>query len=145
MSLVAERFWAKAVRDPETECWEWIACRNSWGYGQFDAPGFRYAHRFAYSYLVGPIPEGLTIDHLCRNRGCVNPDHLEACRMGVNTLRGNAPTAKHARKTHCSRGHAFDEANTRITAQGHRVCRKCKAENSSAYGYRRRAREGQSA
>ncbi len=84
-----------------------------------------YAHRAAYELYVGPIPEGLTIDHLCRNTLCVNPAHLEAVTMRENILRGTGPSAQAARKTHCLRGHPFDDGNTLFRATGKRVCRAC--------------------
>lgn len=86
----AERFWAKVAKSDG--CWQWMAARTPKGYGQF-APHRRhvYAHRYVYELVVGPIPEGLTIDHLCRNRGCVRPDHLEVVTRGENTRRGATP------------------------------------------------------
>jgi len=83
------------------------------------------AHRFAYEALVGPIPEGLKLDHLCRNRACVNPDHTEPVTDRVNTLRGFGPTAMNARATHCSEGHEFTDENTYLNQSGSRVCLTC--------------------
>jgi hypothetical protein len=74
--------------------------------------------------FVGPIPEGLVIDHLCRNRGCINPTHMEPVTNAENVLRGEGPTAVNARKTHCKRGHPFDDVNTYVYAKG-RACRMC--------------------
>jgi hypothetical protein len=72
----SERFWAKVYRGDD--CWEWLAAKSTAGYGRFKvAGGLVQAHRFAYEDIVGPIPDGLQLDHLCRNRACVNPDHLE--------------------------------------------------------------------
>jgi hypothetical protein len=86
------RFWRHVVRDPDTECWEWTAARKNGGYGSFAiGRGNVYAHRFAYEMLVGPIPGGLELDHLCRNRGCANPDHLEPVTRQINVLRGRVP------------------------------------------------------
>lgn len=132
----AERFWAK-VEKSDT-CWEWTGGKLR-GYGQFwggNSIGPTYAYRFAYQLLVGPIPDGLEIDHLCRNRGCVNPDHLEAVTHRENMLRGQTVAAAHAAKTHCPRGHTYDEANTRVY-RGMRHCRACHREKQAE----RRARE----
>lgn len=75
------------LADPEA-CWQWQGCTNGTGYGQISLDAkMRYAHRLAYELMVGPIPEGLVIDHLCRNKGCVNPDHLEAVTTEVNNAR----------------------------------------------------------
>lgn len=119
-----ERFWAKVNRT-ET-CWLWTATGTPKGYGQFSPSGSRqvYAHRYAYELLVGAIPDGLTIDHLCRNRRCVNPAHLEPVTRGENTLRGTSPSAINARRTHCANGHAFTEENTYREGTKRR-CRAC--------------------
>lgn len=88
----AERFWSKVDRRGAEDCWEWLASRQPNGYGQFSpggrAGGMTTAHRVAYELTFGPIPEGLSIDHLCRNRGCVNPAHLEAVSQRENVQRG---------------------------------------------------------
>jgi hypothetical protein len=103
---IEQRFWSYVHFTPS--CWEWTAYRHD-GYGRFNE-GSRIArvHRFAYELLVGPIPDGLTIDHLCRNRACVNPAHLEPVTVKVNVLRGEGPAAQHARKTKCPQGHPYD-------------------------------------
>lgn len=129
----ADRFWAK-VEKTET-CWLWRAHRLPTGYGQFYFDGqMRYAHRVAYELFVGPIPAGLTIDHLCRVRACVNPDHLEPVTNRENILRGVAPSALNARKTHCIRGHVF----LRLDTRGHRDCGKCQAIRDEIKRRRRR-------
>lgn len=97
-----ERFWAKIEKDHSTGCWEWTAYISELGYGQFKAFGAMVrAHRFAYELLIGPIPEGLEIDHLCQNRGCVNPDHLEPVSHIENVRRGHM-----RRKLRMNRGDA---------------------------------------
>lgn len=123
----SEKFFSSRVSiDPETRCWEWQGAIAVTGYGVCKRRGrTRFAHRAAYMELVGPIPEGLTIDHLCRNHRCVNPVHLEAVTITENILRGTSPAAQNARKTHCLRGHPFNEANTYMTPRGGRVCRAC--------------------
>jgi hypothetical protein len=83
------------------------------------------AHRFAYELFVDEIPDGLTLDHLCRNPRCVNPGHLEPVTQRENTLRGISPVAVNAAKTHCKHGHLLDEANTYMTNAGSRQCRTC--------------------
>lgn len=128
---LAERLWSGAVADG-TGCWPWQRSRDPSGYGRIQVGGrstnggrLLGAHRIAYKLVKGPIPEGLQIDHLCRNRRCINPDHLEAVTMRENTLRGFGVAACHARQTHCKRGHPFDEANTDRGEAGRRRCRIC--------------------
>lgn len=121
-----ERFWEK-VEKTDT-CWLWVAATNSKGYGQFvmmNPKRLVPAHRWAYESLVGPIPEGLTIDHLCRVHNCVNPAHLEAVTMRENVLRGDTVSGRASRQTHCAQGHPFDEENTKYTPRQRR-CRTCK-------------------
>ena len=123
-----ERFWFKV--DAMGVCWEWQAAKDTKGYGVFNPNGTLVrSHRFAYENLVGPIPEGLQLDHLCRNRICVNPDHLEPVTQGVNTDRGTARirlSIQGANITHCPRGHEYTEENTHVNKRnGTRKCRKC--------------------
>lgn len=121
-----QRFWRKVEKT--VTCWIWKGNYYPPGYGQFSLGHNRpvYAHRFAYVLLKGPIPTGLQLDHLCRNRGCVNPEHLEAVSSQVNLLRGQGTTARHAAQTHCVNGHPFNRSNTYIhhKANGLRE-RKC--------------------
>lgn len=84
----------------------------------------------AYIALVGPVPDGLVIDHLCRNRGCVNPDHLEAVTQQVNAIRGIGPAARNAKAVECIDGHALSGANLYVTKDGRRQCRECRAKAS---------------
>lgn len=105
------------------------------GYGQIrpgDGRGALRVHRAAYELANGPIPDGMQIDHLCRNRLCCNPDHLEAVTREENIARGNAPHMVNARKTHCKYGHEFSPENTLVTKRGSRSCRQCAAASSAA-------------
>lgn len=129
------RFAAK-VEFSDTGCWLWQGAAGPNGYGGVRVNGRQLsAHRRSYELLVGPIPDGLELDHLCRTRTCVNPDHLEPVTHQENVLRGDAPSAHNARKTHCKKGHAFDEANTRwrTGAKAGRVCRACVRARSARY------------
>lgn len=121
-----ERFWAQV--DASGVCWEWTGKPDRKGYGRFWVAVGRTisAHRWSWQQLVGPVPARLELDHLCRNRLCVNPDHLEPVTTRTNVIRGGGITAINARKTHCKLGHPFDEANTRLGRDGvGRTCRTC--------------------
>ena len=126
------RFWQKVNVLPGDGCWEWTASVNEHGYGQFyNGITMCLAHRYSYELHVGPIPAGLVTDHLCRNIRCVRPDHLEPVPQRVNAQRGIHPQGAdhfHGRKTHCPKGHPYDEVNTRITSTGRRECRACRSE-----------------
>ena len=105
----------------------WIDNQSlSKGYSQRNIKGIRYnGHRESYKLFIGAIPEGLVIDHLCGNKACYRPSHLEAVTQKENVLRGNSFFATRSRMTHCFRGHEFDESNTLINKNGTRRCRKC--------------------
>lgn len=119
-----ERFWEK-VKKAEA-CWIWTGSLDRHGYGQFwHQKKLRQAHRWSYERFVGPIPAGLTLDHLCRTPACVNPEHLEPVTQGENTLRGDTFQARNAAKTHCPRGHLLAGDNLRRRHDGHRACREC--------------------
>ena len=113
-----------------TPCWIWqgtVHARSGYPRIWRDGKDHR-AHRWMYEQLVGPIPDELTLDHLCFVRSCVNPAHLEPVTNVENSMRGNSPWARNARKTHCKRGHPFDEKNTFVRKTGARACRACAAE-----------------
>lgn len=135
---VEERFWAK-VKKTDT-CWLWTGSCTA-GYGQFGIGGRKKmrVHRYAYELLVGPIPEGLVLDHLCRVRNCVNPDHLEPVTDRENRARGVFPFGKpRPPKTHCKRGHPLDDKNTYVHPNGSRKCRTCVRDRQNELARRRR-------
>lgn len=109
-------------------CWFWQGYKMKGGYGTvYHAGRNNYlAHRWSYEHFIGPIPEGLHIDHLCGHRDCLNPFHMEPVTLVENVLRGSGVTATNARKTHCKYGHAFDAQNTYILPSGGRHCRACR-------------------
>lgn len=121
------RFFSKV--DAEGPCWEWTASLAK-GYGQFwTGERIQMAHIWAWNFLVGEVAEGLDLDHLCRNRRCVNPDHLEPVTRGVNLSRG---AHRNKTKTHCPRGHVYDEQNTYTWGRtNYRQCRACKRERAA--------------
>jgi hypothetical protein len=136
---LAIRLVEKTGAPDESGCWPWLGYRNADGYGVITVGGdderVLRAHRVAYELLLGEtIPDGLTIDHLCRNRGCVNPEHMEVVERGENVLRGEGPSARAARATHCIRGHEFTPENTYFRKSGKRECRACaRARNGQSY------------
>ena len=112
-------------------CWLWMG-HKSRGYGYFWWSGHkRQAYRFAYITFKGPIPTGQELDHLCRNKGCVNPDLLELVTRSENNRRGLLGVLR--KQAYCKHGHLYDEANTRINSRGHRICRACHRESGYRY------------
>ena len=137
---VLDRFHEKYVVDAVTGCWEWTAGRIDTGYGALGVDGkMMLAHRFAYEQFVGQIPDGLALDHLCRNRGCCNPEHLNPCTRGENVLAPGSESlaAVNAAKTHCVHGHEFDDMNTYMW-RGRRSCRACRKRRSVEFESRQR-------
>lgn len=120
-------------------CWGWTGDHLPSGYGRFYFRGERsIAHRAVFEALRGKVPAGLVLDHLCRNRGCVNPWHLEPVTDAVNILRGVGPPAMNAKKTHCVHGHEFTPENT-IARKDGRECRACRDRRSREFKARKRA------
>jgi len=127
----AQRFWdkVKGYSDPD-KCWLWIGCAtpsaNGSLYGRFRLNGrLLMAHRIAYELMVGPIPKGLELDHLCRSTLCINPFHHEPVTHRVNIMRGRNLGSFNAHKTHCPKGHPYDDDNTYVYSSGSRSCRAC--------------------
>lgn len=116
-------------------CWRWDGCHNT--ANQYGRVGYRgatwYTHRLIFTLINGPIPDGLHIDHLCRNRRCFKPEHLEPVTQRVNTLRGDTLPARQLLITHCPKGHPYDDLNTRASKYG-RKCRECARERESGGG-----------
>jgi hypothetical protein len=139
------KFWERIERTPT--CWLWTGPLDRDGYGITHAKGVRLAHRLSWVLHRGPIPKPLQIDHLCRVRACVNPDHLELVTAVENVMRGQGPTAVHARQTHCINGHPFDELNTTVETsrdgRQRRRCRTCKTATDRRQTERDRIRRQQ--
>ena len=120
-------------------CWEWLGTRSKSGYASISIFGVsRRAHRVLYEIVVGAIPDGLQLDHLCRVRHCVNPVHLEPVTPRENVLRGVGPSAQAAAREECIHGHAYTPENTYVW-RGHRACRECRRLTLRRRYARRRA------
>lgn len=135
------RFWSH-VRFTET-CWLWTLPLHRTGYAYFRVSGTKVlAHRWAYEFCVGTVPAGLNLDHLCRTRHCVRPDHMDAVEPSENVARGIGPTAENGRKTACDHGHEFTPENT-YQRPGHpnRYCRECMRSRSREYMRRKRTHQ----
>lgn len=124
--VVIDRFYSKVVA--LENCWQWVAATDRNGYGQFWHNGqMRKAHRVNWELMVGEIPNGLELDHTCRNRRCVNPSHLEPVTHQINIQRAQSV------REECPQGHSYHGDNLRINKRGHRVCREChRKTNNSA-------------
>jgi len=130
-----ERFWEK-IQITDNGCWMWQAYVKPNGYAGFGIGNteennrkMEYAHRWAYRNFIGEIPKGLELDHLCRNRSCVNPNHLEPVTRKENLSRSPLHALNQRSKTHCPSGHPYDEHNTyKIVSKNrsHRLCRECR-------------------
>ena len=127
--MLTEELDDKVYRDPNSGCWVWLGAGGGGGYGRI---GVKFAHRVVYEELVGPIPEALVLDHLCRVKPCVNPYHLEPVTHAVNVSRANAAV------THCPKGHRYSLENCYYRSTGYRRCREC----NRLYMERRRRQAG---
>lgn len=135
------RFWSYVFPDSKSGCWEWIGFKNNKGYGRMQVAS-RYgetSHRVSWFIKHGKIPGcTLMLDHLCRNRACCNPDHLEEVDNRTNVLRGESPIAKYASRDRCSEGHVYEDNVKRVN--GGRRCRICDITNGRIKNHRRIAR-----
>jgi len=123
---------ANITRD-KNGCWVWNGYTKGW-YANISVDGkSKKAHRVSYEAFVGPIPDGKQIDHLCRNKSCVNPTHLEPVSQRENILRSDSMPAKNVLKTHCYKGHEFTGENTYRDREGNRSCKACKKELNRLY------------
>ena len=126
-----DRIWSRVTKTDT--CWLWTGYIPADGYGRIRGVAKSgkqtklVVHRVVYEALVGPIPTGLTLDHLCRVRHCVRPDHLEPVTIGTNVLRGVGIAAVNARRTHCRRGHEFTPENTHVRKDPRGEMRRCRA------------------
>lgn len=136
---VVRKIRARAAVSPDG-CWVWLGSKSS-GYGRIawsDGRRMVYSatHRAMWVASRGPIPDGLDLDHLCRNRACCNPDHLEPVTRRVNLLRGVTTPAARAKVTHCPRGHEYTPDNTLTSKRGQRSCKECTYAKNRAYYHR---------
>jgi len=128
-----QQFWDKV--DKTSSCWNYTAYRNELGYGKYTAErNTMYAHRFSYMITKGDIPQDMTLDHLCKNPSCVNPEHLEIVTMKENCLRGDSPPSINSRKTHCPIGHPLIGDNLYLhPKENTRECRICRDARNKIY------------
>lgn len=120
------------IPEPNSGCWLWLGAATAGGYGNYWYEGrCRRAHSVLYILNKGPIPDGLILDHLCRNPACVNPDHLEAVTNRKNIMRGNASGARATRTGYCCHGHRLTGENVRHRPDGKRACRTCERMHDS--------------
>ena len=131
MKGLIERFWVKVDKDADENCWQWLGAKNDKGYGQIWGKEQKlvYAHRLAYELEFGGIPNGLQIDHLCRNHSCVNPRHLDLVTNKENILRGISSQLMKERCSaisRCPRGHLYTEENTYVRYRSGYPCRHCR-------------------
>ena len=142
---IVSRFLNKPIRIERTnewECWLWQVHLNTEGYGSIYKHGQRVkVHRFSYELFIGPIPAGLVLDHLCRRRNCVNPDHLEPVTNTENILRGASKIGEYLNgRTHCDHGHALTPDNVYTGRRNWQLCKTCRRRDSQAYRDRHKTR-----
>lgn len=143
-----ERFMRSVEVDPATGCWMWTGASRDGRYGAFSPEGhwasLTSAHIWAYEQTVGPVPEGLELDHFrCSRTMCANPEHVRPVTPRENSLRSNSPAALNRAKTHCIHGHEFTAQNTREMPDGERRCKICEADRQRRYRGRRRLQASQ--
>lgn len=137
-STVRDRLLARIIID-DAGCWLWQGPLKAKGYATIWVDGAsRWVHRVSYAEFVGPIPDGLQLDHLCRVHNCLNPEHLEPVTAAENTRRG---LASRGFETHCRAGHEYTETSSYLNAYGRRQCRTCQARRQTEK-YQRRAAQG---
>jgi hypothetical protein len=130
---LSARFWSKV--DKTGDCWIWTASKTREGYGSINIGGTLFrAHRVSWAWANGPIPDGLEMDHKCKNQSCVRIEHLEPVTHRENVLRGRGLAAINAAKTHCIKGHEFTPSNTCLRPNGKRYCRVCNQEHTRQWG-----------
>ena len=136
------RLMSKVAKCSATGCWTFTGTLCPQGYGRFWYSGKDHrAHRVAYELLTGSIPSGMTLDHLCRNRACCNPSHLEPVSMGENVLRGDTIPARNKAKVECYNGHPFTPSNTIVRVRygrERRLCRRCRNDRNNERRMRNR-------
>jgi hypothetical protein len=132
------RFCSKFTKNQDTECWEWTAAKTKGGYGCFWVQGKQeLAHRFIYEqWNDTKIPQNLQVDHLCSNRGCVNPAHLEPVTCKENLMRAKTLARINSDKTHCDHGHKYTPENTYLRPTGGRDCMECRRRRQLEYKQR---------
>lgn len=133
---VKARFWSKVNVGPKRQCWEWRGALSFCGYGQFSIGSTNYlSHRVALAIMHTDMPAGMVADHTCRNRACVNPNHLRVVDQYTNVHENSSAIAHlNSLKTHCHRGHPFEGENLYLHPKGFRECRTCAREYKRKYG-----------